>query len=294
MEDIEAAKNLTVKVQTAYSVWDVCRLLVNLIAPDVDIDIESKRMSDQLLFPGYIVKPMESLTSGRPIGVDPGSQSAPNTLDSSTEVTMPASEIVKSRFDILGNSMLSSQAASEAALQLMLQNNTLLSDRKQLRSSIATIMKSLPNEAKKTAMEIVMKTVDCAELLVPPVPTNEEVMNLLSVVTELLTLVEPDRRAALMQDLPIPKSLRGVFNSVNTLVVQQHLRQGKDSEDRSVEVSSTNQVNEVPSKRTRSKDANARQTYKAATEGARGTPAKSRGAAKRGRGRKPRKSLRTA
>ena len=46
MDDIETAKNLTVKARTAYSVWDVCRLFIEMIAPDVDIDIESKRKSD--------------------------------------------------------------------------------------------------------------------------------------------------------------------------------------------------------------------------------------------------------
>lgn len=50
MDDIETAKNLTVKARTAYSVWDVCRLFIEMIAPDVDIDIESKRKSDELLF----------------------------------------------------------------------------------------------------------------------------------------------------------------------------------------------------------------------------------------------------
>ncbi|WP_041102185.1 hypothetical protein, partial [Bacillus badius] len=70
MDDIETAKNLTVKARTAYSVWDVCRLFIEMIAPDVDIDIESKRKSDELLFPGYVIRPMESLTTGRPYGLD--------------------------------------------------------------------------------------------------------------------------------------------------------------------------------------------------------------------------------
>ena len=69
MDDIETAKNLTVKARTAYSVWDVCRLFIEMIAPDVDIDIESKRKSDELLFPGYVIRPMESLTTGRPYGL---------------------------------------------------------------------------------------------------------------------------------------------------------------------------------------------------------------------------------
>ena len=112
MDDIETAKNLTVKARTAYSVWDVCRLFIEMIAPDVDIDIESKRKSDELLFPGYVIRPMESLTTGRPYGLDSSAEDSSVSSDSSAEVILPAAKMVKERFDSIGNGMLSSQEAS--------------------------------------------------------------------------------------------------------------------------------------------------------------------------------------
>lgn len=112
MDDIEAAKNLKIKARTAYSVWDVCRLFIEMIAPDVDIDIESKRKSDELLFPGYVIKPMESLTTGRPNGLDSSTEDVLEPRDSSTEVILPASEMVKERFDSIGNGMLFTRSRS--------------------------------------------------------------------------------------------------------------------------------------------------------------------------------------
>ncbi|MDB8288455.1 hypothetical protein PNE83_25200 [Escherichia coli] len=295
MDDIETAKNLTVKARTAYSVWDVCRLFIEMIAPDVDIDIESKRKSDELLFPGYVIRPMESLTTGRPYGLDSSAEDSRVSSDSSAEVILPAAKMVKERFDSIGNGMLSSQEASQAAIDLMLQNNKLLDNRKQLYKSIAIIIGRLPEKDKKRATEMLMRKMDCTQLLVPPAPTEEDVMKLVSVVTQLLTLVPPDRQAALIGDLFIPESLKDIFNSFNELAAENRLQQKKSELEGRTEVNHANTNEEVPSRRTRSRDTNARGAYKlqnTITEGPKAVPTKKRRVATRVRGRKSRNTSR--
>lgn len=295
MDDIETAKNLTVKARTAYSVWDVCRLFIEMIAPDVDIDIESKRKSDELLFPGYVIRPMESLTTGRPYGLDSSAEDSSVSSDSSAEVILPAAKMVKERFDSIGNGMLSSQEASQAAIDLMLQNNKLLDNRKQLYKSIAIIIGRLPEKDKKRATEMLMRKMDCTHLLVPPAPTEEDVMKLVSVVTQLLTLVPPDRQAALIGDLFIPESLKDIFNSFNELAAENRLQQKKSELEGRTEVNHANTNEEVPSRRTRSRDTNARGAYKlqnTITEGPKAVPTKKRRVATRVRGRKSRNTSR--
>ena len=295
MDDIETAKNLTVKARTAYSVWDVCRLFIEMIAPDVDIDIESKRKSDELLFPGYVIRPMESLTTGRPYGLDSSAEDSSVSSDSSAEVILPAAKMVKERFDSIGNGMLSSQEASQAAIDLMLQNNKLLDNRKQLYKSIAIIIGRLPEKDKKRATEMLMRKMDCTQLLVPPAPTEEDVMKLVSVVTQLLTLVPPDRQAALIGDLFIPESLKDIFNSFNELAAENRLQQKKSDLEGRTEVNHANTNEEVPSRRTRSRDTNARGAYKlqnTITEGPKAVPTKKRRVATRVRGRKSRNTSR--
>ena len=295
MDDIETAKNLTVKARTAYSVWDVCRLFIEMIAPDVDIDIESKRKSDELLFPGYVIRPMESLTTGRPYGLDSSAEDSSVSSDSSAEVILPAAKMVKERFDSIGNGMLSSQEASQAAIDLMLQNNKLLDNRKQLYKSIAIIIGRLPEKDKKRATEMLMRKMDCTQLLVPPAPTEEDVMKLVSVVTQLLTLVPPDRQAALIGDLFIPESLKDIFNSFNELAAENRLQQKKSEMEGRTEVNHANTNEEVPSRRTRSRDTNARGAYKlqnTITEGPKAVPTKKRRVATRVRGRKSRNTSR--
>lgn len=295
MDDIETAKNLTVKARTAYSVWDVCRLFIEMIAPDVDIDIESKRKSDELLFPGYVIRPMESLTTGRPYGLDSSAEDSSVSSDSSAEVILPAAKMVKERFDSIGNGMLSSQEASQAAIDLMLQNNKLLYNRKQLYKSIAIIIGRLPEKDKKRATEMLMRKMDCTQLLVPPAPTEEDVMKLVSVVTQLLTLVPPDRQAALIGDLFIPESLKDIFNSFNELAAENRLQQKKSELEGRTEVNHANTNEEVPSRRTRSRDTNARGAYKlqnTITEGPKAVPTKKRRVATRVRGRKSRNTSR--
>ena len=295
MDDIETAKNLTVKARTAYSVWDVCRLFIEMIAPDVDIDIESKRKSDELLFPGYVIRPMESLTTGRPYGLDSSAEDSSVSSDSSAEVILPAEKMVKERFDSIGNGMLSSQEASQAAIDLMLQNNKLLDNRKQLYKSIAIIIGRLPEKDKKRATEMLMRKMDCTQLLVPPAPTEEDVMKLVSVVTQLLTLVPPDRQAALIGDLFIPESLKDIFNSFNELAAENRLQQKKSELEGRTEVNHANTNEEVPSRRTRSRDTNARGAYKlqnTITEGPKAVPTKKRRVATRVRGRKSRNTSR--
>lgn len=295
MDDIETAKNLTVKARTAYSVWDVCRLFIEMIAPDVDIDIESKRKSDELLFPGYVIRPMESLTTGRPYGLDSSAEDSSVSSDSSAEVILPAAKMVKERFDSIGNGMLSSQEASQAAIDLMLQNNKLLDNRKQLYKSIAIIIGRLPEKDKKRATEMLMRKMDCTQLLVPPAPTEEDVMKLVSVVTQLLTLVPPDRQAALIDDLFIPESLKDIFNSFNELAAENRLQQKKSELEGRTEVNHANTNEEVPSRRTRSRDTNARGAYKlqnTITEGPKAVPTKKRRVATRVRGRKSRNTSR--
>ena len=295
MDDIETAKNLTVKARTAYSVWDVCRLFIEMIAPDVDIDIESKRKSDELLFPGYVIRPMESLTTGRPYGLDSSAEDSSVSSDSSAEVILPAAKMVKERFDSIGNGMLSSQEASQAAIDLMLQNNKLLDNRKQLYKSIAIIIGRLPEKDKKRATEMLMRKMDCTQLLVPPAPTEEDVMKLVSVVTQLLTLVPPDRQAALIGDLFIPESLKDIFNSFNELAAKNRLQQKKSELEGRTEVNHANTNEEVPSRRTRSRDTNARGAYKlqnTITEGPKAVPTKKRRVATRVRGRKSRNTSR--
>ena len=295
MDDIETAKNLTVKARTAYSVWDVCRLFIEMIAPDVDIDIESKRKSDELLFPGYVIRPMESLTTGRPYGLDSSAEDSSVSSDSSAEVILPAAKMVKERFDSIGNGMLSSQEASQAAIDLMLQNNKLLDNRKQLYKSIAIIIGRLPEKDKKRATEMLMRKMDCTQLLVPPAPTEEDVMKLVSVVTQLLTLVPPDRQAALIGDLFIPESLKDIFNSFNELAAENRLQQKKSELEGRTEVNHANTNEEVPSRRTRSRDTNARGAYKLQAtirEGPKAVPTKKRRVATRVRGRKSRNTSR--
>ena len=295
MDDTETAKNLTVKARTAYSVWDVCRLFIEMIAPDVDIDIESKRKSDELLFPGYVIRPMESLTTGRPYGLDSSAEDSSVSSDSSAEVILPAAKMVKERFDSIGNGMLSSQEASQAAIDLMLQNNKLLDNRKQLYKSIAIIIGRLPEKDKKRATEMLMRKMDCTQLLVPPAPTEEDVMKLVSVVTQLLTLVPPDRQAALIGDLFIPESLKDIFNSFNELAAENRLQQKKSELEGRTEVNHANTNEEVPSRRTRSRDTNARGAYKlqnTITEGPKAVPTKKRRVATRVRGRKSRNTSR--
>ena len=295
MDDIETAKNLTVKARTAYSVWDVCRLFIEMIAPDVDIDIESKRKSDELLFPGYVIRPMESLTTGRPYGLDSSAEDSSVSSDSSAEVILPAAKMVKERFDSIGNGMLSSQEASQAAIDLMLQNNKLLDNRKQLYKSIAIIIGRLPEKDKKRATEMLMRKMDCTQLLVPPAPTEEDVMKLVSVVTQLLTLVPPDRQAALIGDLFIPESLKDIFNSFNELAAENRLQQKKSELEGRTEVNHANTNEEVPSRRTRRRDTNARGAYKlqnTITEGPKAVPTKKRRVATRVRGRKSRNTSR--
>ena len=295
MDDIETAKNLTVKARTAYSVWDVCRLFIEMIAPDVDIDIESKRKSDELLFPGYVIRPMESLTTGSPYGLDSSAEDSSVSSDSSAEVILPAAKMVKERFDSIGNGMLSSQEASQAAIDLMLQNNKLLDNRKQLYKSIAIIIGRLPEKDKKRATEMLMRKMDCTQLLVPPAPTEEDVMKLVSVVTQLLTLVPPDRQAALIGDLFIPESLKDIFNSFNELAAENRLQQKKSELEGRTEVNHANTNEEVPSRRTRSRDTNARGAYKlqnTITEGPKAVPTKKRRVATRVRGRKSRNTSR--
>jgi hypothetical protein len=295
MDDIETAKNLTVKARTAYSVWDVCRLFIEMIAPNVDIDIESKRKSDELLFPGYVIRPMESLTTGRPYGLDSSAEDSSVSSDSSAEVILPAAKMVKERFDSIGNGMLSSQEASQAAIDLMLQNNKLLDNRKQLYKSIAIIIGRLPEKDKKRATEMLMRKMDCTQLLVPPAPTEEDVMKLVSVVTQLLTLVPPDRQAALIGDLFIPESLKDIFNSFNELAAENRLQQKKSELEGRTEVNHANTNEEVPSRRTRSRDTNARGAYKlqnTITEGPKAVPTKKRRVATRVRGRKSRNTSR--
>ncbi|MDB8630573.1 hypothetical protein PNU92_09750 [Streptococcus mutans] len=295
MDDIETAKNLTVKARTAYSVWDVCRLFIEMIAPDVDIDIESKRKSDELLFPGYVIRPMESLTTGRTYGLDSSAEDSSVSSDSSAEVILPAAKMVKERFDSIGNGMLSSQEASQAAIDLMLQNNKLLDNRKQLYKSIAIIIGRLPEKDKKRATEMLMRKMDCTQLLVPPAPTEEDVMKLVSVVTQLLTLVPPDRQAALIGDLFIPESLKDIFNSFNELAAENRLQQKKSELEGRTEVNHANTNEEVPSRRTRSRDTNARGAYKlqnTITEGPKAVPTKKRRVATRVRGRKSRNTSR--
>ena len=295
MDDIETAKNLTVKARTAYSVWDVCRLFIEMIAPDVDIDIESKRKSDELLFPGYVIRPMESLTTGRPYGLDSSAEDSSVSSDSSAEVILPAAKMVKERFDSIGNGMLSSQEASQASIDLMLQNNKLLDNRKQLYKSIAIIIGRLPEKDKKRATEMLMRKMDCTQLLVPPAPTEEDVMKLVSVVTQLLTLVPPDRQAALIGDLFIPESLKDIFNSFNELAAENRLQQKKSELEGRTEVNHANTNEEVPSRRTRSRDTNARGAYKlqnTITEGPKAVPTKKRRVATRVRGRKSRNTSR--
>ena len=295
MDDIETAKNLTVKARTAYSVWDVCRLFIEMIAPDVDIDIESKRKSDELLFPGYVIRPMESLTTGRPYGLDSSAEDSSVSSDSSAEVILPAAKMVKERFDSIGNGMLSSQEASQAAIDLMLQNNKLLDNRKQLYKSIAIILGRLPEKDKKRATEMLMRKMDCTQLLVPPAPTEEDVMKLVSVVTQLLTLYPPDRQAALIGDLFIPESLKDIFNSFNELAAENRLQQKKSEVEGRTEVNHANTNEEVPSRRTRSRDTTARGAYKlqnSITEGPKAVPTKKRRVATRVRGRKSRNTSR--
>ncbi|MCB6847777.1 hypothetical protein LIX87_08645, partial [Weissella viridescens] len=275
--------------------WDVCRLFIEMIAPDVDIDIESKRKSDELLFPGYVIRPMESLTTGRPYGLDSSAEDSSVSSDSSAEVILPAAKMVKERFDSIGNGMLSSQEASQAAIDLMLQNNKLLDNRKQLYKSIAIIIGRLPEKDKKRATEMLMRKMDCTQLLVPPAPTEEDVMKLVSVVTQLLTLVPPDRQAALIGDLFIPESLKDIFNSFNELAAENRLQQKKSELEGRTEVNHANTNEEVPSRRTRSRDTNARGAYKlqnTITEGPKAVPTKKRRVATRVRGRKSRNTSR--
>ncbi|MCB5499894.1 hypothetical protein LIP64_18235, partial [Erysipelatoclostridium ramosum] len=274
---------------------DVCRLFIEMIAPDVDIDIESKRKSDELLFPGYVIRPMESLTTGRPYGLDSSAEDSSVSSDSSAEVILPAAKMVKERFDSIGNGMLSSQEASQAAIDLMLQNNKLLDNRKQLYKSIAIIIGRLPEKDKKRATEMLMRKMDCTQLLVPPAPTEEDVMKLVSVVTQLLTLVPPDRQAALIGDLFIPESLKDIFNSFNELAAENRLQQKKSELEGRTEVNHANTNEEVPSRRTRSRDTNARGAYKlqnTITEGPKAVPTKKRRVATRVRGRKSRNTSR--
>ncbi|AKA10115.1 hypothetical protein NAB32_18960, partial [Proteus mirabilis] len=296
MDDIEAAKNLKIKARTAYSVWDVCRLFIEMIAPDVDIDIESKRKSDELLFPGYVIKPMESLTTGRPNGLDSSTEDVLEPRDSSTEVILPASEMVKERFDSIGNGMLSSQEAGQAAINMIVQNNKLLDNRKQLYQSIAIIIERLPEKDKERATEMLMRKMDCTQLLVPPAPTEEDVMKLISVVTQLLTLVPPDHQAALIDDLFIPESLKEIFNSFNELAAQNRSQQNKNNMvEEMTEVDPASASEEVPSKRTRSRDTNARGAYKlpnTVTGSHKAVPTKKRRVATRVRGRKLRNTSR--
>ncbi|MCO5693223.1 hypothetical protein NDJ32_18505, partial [Acinetobacter baumannii] len=289
------AKNLTVKARTAYSVWDVCRLFIEMIAPDVDIDIESKRKSDELLFPGYVIRPMESLTTGRPYGLDSSAEDSSVSPDCRVEVILPAAKMVKERFDSIGNGMLSSQEASQAAIDLMLQNNKLLDNRKQLYKSIAIIIGRLPEKDKKRATEMLMRKMDCTQLLVPPAPTEEDVMKLVSVVTQLLTLVPPDRQAALIGDLFIPESLKDIFNSFNELAAENRVQQKKSELEGRTEVNHANTNEQVPPRRTRSRDTNARGAYKlqnTITEGPKAVPTKKRRVATRVRGRKSRNTSR--
>ena len=272
-----------------------CRLFIEMIAPDVDIDIESKRKSDELLFPGYVIRPMESLTTGRPYGLDSSAEDSSVSSDSSAEVILPAAKMVKERFDSIGNGMLSSQEASQAAIDLMLQNNKLLDNRKQLYKSIAIIIGRLPEKDKKRATEMLMRKMDCTQLLVPPAPTEEDVMKLVSVVTQLLTLVPPDRQAALIGDLFIPESLKDIFNSFNELAAENRLQQKKSELEGRTEVNHANTNEEVPSRRTRSRDTNARGAYKlqnTITEGPKAVPTKKRRVATRVRGRKSRNTSR--
>ena len=269
--------------------------LIEMIAPDVDIDIESKRKSDELLFPGYVIRPMESLTTGRPYGLDSSAEDSSVSSDSSAEVILPAAKMVKERFDSIGNGMLSSQEASQAAIDLMLQNNKLLDNRKQLYKSIAIIIGRLPEKDKKRATEMLMRKMDCTQLLVPPAPTEEDVMKLVSVVTQLLTLVPPDRQAALIGDLFIPESLKDIFNSFNELAAENRLQQKKSELEGRTEVNHANTNEEVPSRRTRSRDTNARGAYKlqnTITEGPKAVPTKKRRVATRVRGRKSRNTSR--
>ncbi|CAI4036241.1 hypothetical protein SMKI_15G0790 [Saccharomyces mikatae IFO 1815] len=73
---------------------------------------------------------MESITTGRPNSLDSSAEDVLEPPDSSTEVILPASEMVKGRFDSIGNGMLSSQETGQTAIDMMVQNNKLLDNRK--------------------------------------------------------------------------------------------------------------------------------------------------------------------
>lgn len=179
---------------------------------------------------------------------------------------------------------------------MIVQNNKLLDNRKQLYQSIAIIIERLPEKDKERATEMLMRKMDCTQLLVPPAPTEEDVMKLISVVTQLLTLVPPDHQAALIDDLFIPESLKEIFNSFNELAAQNRSQQNKNNMvEEMTEVDPASASEEVPSKRTRSRDTNARGAYKlpnTVTGSHKAVPTKKRRVATRVRGRKLRNTSR--
>ena len=59
---------------------------------------------------------------------------------------------------------------------------------------------------------MLMRKMDCTQLLIPPAPTEENAMKLVSVVTQLPTLVSPDHQAALINDLFIPEYLKEIVS----------------------------------------------------------------------------------
>ena len=102
--------------------------------------------------------------------------------------------MVKERFDSIGNGMLSSQEASQAAIDLyscfLLSNSLLFCSIK----SMAIIIGRLPEKDKKRATEMLMRKMDCTQLLVPPAPTEEDVMKLVSNwVTTLTSFIKIGR-----------------------------------------------------------------------------------------------------
>ncbi|MGN3783105.1 UNVERIFIED_CONTAM: hypothetical protein QQF81_09055, partial [Melissococcus plutonius] len=96
-------------------------------------------------------------------------------------------------------------------------------------------------------------------------------------------------------DLFIPESLKDIFNSFNELAAENRLQQKKSELEGRTEVNHANTNEEVPSRRTRSRDTNARGAYKlqnTITEGPKAVPTKKRRVATRVRGRKSRNTSR--
>ncbi|MGH4365382.1 hypothetical protein ACRFB9_28165 [Klebsiella pneumoniae] len=134
-----------------------------------------------------------------------------------------------------------------------------------------------------------MRKMDCRELLVGGGGREEDVMKVVRVVRELVSLVGGDGEGGLIGDLLMGECVKDILNSLNEVGGENGLEEKKSELEGRSEVKDGNRNEEVGWRGRRSRERNGRGGYKLEkrmSEGGKGVGRKKRRVGRRVRGRK--------